>query len=107
VKPSHLILDGLSELRLLAGDPLRYRRQLLALKGFFAEQRMTVVCLDDRTFQMGEIQPESLVGGNLVLERYLPAYGRARRRLFVTKMRGARLRDCQTRPGDLPTSDPH
>lgn len=93
VKPQHLILDGLSELRLLAGDPLRYRRQLLALKGFFVDRGITVLCLDDRTYQMGEIQPESLVGGNIVLDRYLPTYGRARRRLFVTKVRGANFRE--------------
>jgi circadian clock protein KaiC len=93
VKPKSLVLDGLSELRLLAGDPLRYRRQLLALKGFFAKRGTTVLCLDDRTYQMAEIQPESLVGGNIVLERYHPNYGGARRRLFVTKVRGANFRE--------------
>lgn len=93
VKPDHIIFDGLSEMRLLAGDPLRYRRQLLSLKGYFVDRGITVVALDDRTFQMGEIQPESLVGGNLVLERILPDYGRSRRRLFVTKIRGADFRE--------------
>ena len=93
VKPSHVVFDGLAELRLLAGDALRYRRQLLSLKGYFADKQITVLCLDDRTFQMGEIQPESLVGGNIVLERYLPEYGRARRRLFVTKIRGGEFRE--------------
>jgi circadian clock protein KaiC len=93
VKPDHIIFDGLSELRLLAGDPLRYRRQLLSLKGYFSDRAITVVALDDRTFQMGEIQPESLVGGNLILERILPDYGRSRRRLFVTKIRGADFRE--------------
>ena len=93
VKPKHVIFDGLAELRLMAGDALRYRRQLLSLKAYFFDKEITVLCLDDRTFQMGEIQPESLVGGNIVLERHLPEYGRARRRLFVTKIRGGAFRE--------------
>jgi circadian clock protein KaiC len=93
ISPEHVVFDGLSELRLLSGDPLRYRRQLLAFKEFFAVRGATVLLLDDRTAQFGEVQPESLVGGNVVLERFLPSYGRARRRLFVTKMRGANFRE--------------
>jgi circadian clock protein KaiC len=93
VKPAHVIFDGLAELRLMAGDPLRYRRQLLSLKSYFTDKNITVLSLDDRTFQMGGIQPESLVGGNIVLERNLPEYGRARRRMFVTKLRGADFRE--------------
>jgi circadian clock protein KaiC len=93
VRPAHVVFDGLSELRLLAGDPLRYRRQLLSLKAYFSDRAATLLALDDRTYQMGEIQPESLVGGNIVLDRYLPTYGGARRRLFVTKVRGADFRD--------------
>ncbi|HWD94283.1 MAG TPA: ATPase domain-containing protein [Verrucomicrobiae bacterium] len=93
LKPAHVIFDGLSELRLLAGDPLRYRRQLLSLKNFFYDRKITVMALDDRTFPMGDIQPESLVGGNIVLERHLPVYGRSRRKLFVTKVRGANFRE--------------
>ena len=68
----HVVFDGLSELRLLSGDPLRYRRQLLALKQFFAQRQTTVLLLDDRSSPFGDIQPESLVGGNIVLERFLP-----------------------------------
>ena len=93
VNPEHVVFDGLSEMRLLTGEPLRYRRQLLALREFFAERRVTVILLDDRAAQFGEIQPESLVGGNLVLERYLPEYGRARRRMYVTKIRGANFQE--------------
>lgn len=93
VKPSHVVFDGLAEMRLMAGDALRYRRQLLSLKAYFTDRNITVISLDDRTFQMGEIQPESLVGGNIVLERHLPEYGRARRRLFVTKIRGGDFRE--------------
>lgn len=93
LEPAHVIFDGLSELRLLAGDALRYRRQLLSLKNFFYDRKVTVLALDDRTFPLGEIQPESLVGGNIVLERHLPAYGRSQRKLFVTKVRGADFRE--------------
>jgi circadian clock protein KaiC len=93
VRPDHVVFDGLSEIRLLSGDALRYRRQLLSLKEFFAKSGATVVLLDDRSARMHDIQPESLVGGNIVLERHMPAYGRARRRLYVTKVRGARFRE--------------
>jgi circadian clock protein KaiC len=93
IRPQHVVFDGLSELRLLSGDALRYRRQLLALKEFLASKAATVLLLDDRSVPFGEIQPESLVGGNIVLERSLPIYGRARRRLFVTKVRGGNFRE--------------
>lgn len=93
VAPTCVVFDGLSELRLLSGDRLRYRRQLLALKEFFAAKRATVLVLDDRSSAFPDLQPESLVGGSLVLERHLPAYGRARRRLFVTKVRGSNFRE--------------
>ncbi len=89
VKPHHVVFDGLSEMRLLSGSPLVYRRQLLALKEYFAERHATVLLLDDRSSSFGSIQPESLVGGNVVLERTLPQYGRARRRMYVTKVRGS------------------
>ncbi|MCC2669026.1 MAG: kaiC [Armatimonadetes bacterium] len=92
-RPQHVVFDGLSEMRLMAGDALRYRRQLLSLKEYFAAQGATVLALDDRAHPFSVIQPESLVGGNLVLERTLPEYGRARRRLFVTKVRGANFRE--------------
>jgi circadian clock protein KaiC len=93
VEPQFVVFDGLSELRLLSGEPLRYRRQLLSLKEFFANKGITAILLDDRSAALGDLQPESLVGGNIVLERYLPAYGRARRRLLVTKVRGAHFRE--------------
>ncbi len=92
-KPRHVVFDGLSEMRLLAGNPLVYRRQLLAMKDFFAERHATVVLLDDRSSAFGIDSPESLVGGTIVLERTLPEYGRARRRLYVTKVRGAKFRE--------------
>jgi circadian clock protein KaiC len=93
LNPSCVVFDGLSELRLLSGEPLRYRRQLLSLKEFFANRQATVLLLDDRSANFGDMQPESLVGGNIMLERLLPIYGRARRRLFVTKVRGAHFRE--------------
>lgn len=93
IRPQHVVFDGLSELRLLSGDALRYRRQLLSLKEFLAVREVTVLLLDDRSVPFGEIQPESLVGGNIVLDRSLPPYGRARRRIFVTKVRGANFRE--------------
>jgi circadian clock protein KaiC len=92
MQPEHVVFDGLSELRLLSGDPLRYRRQLLSLKAFFARKQATVLLLDDRSASFSDMQPESLVGGNIVLERHMPAYGRARRRLFVSKVRGSHFR---------------
>ena len=93
VDPQFVVFDGLSEMRLLSGEALRYRRQLLAIKEFFAKRGTTVVLLDDRSSAFPEFQPESLVGGNIVLERLMPAYGRARRRLNVTKVRGAHFRE--------------
>lgn len=92
-QPQHVVFDGLSEMRLLAGDALVYRRQLLALKEFFAERETTVLLLDDRSSAFGNVQPESLVGGNIVMERNLPQYGRARRRLYATKVRGSDFRE--------------
>jgi circadian clock protein KaiC len=92
-RPRHIVFDGLSELRLLSGNQLIYRRQLLALKEFFAERHATALLLDDRSSPFGDLQPESLVGGNIVLERILPQYGRARRRLHVTKVRGSNFRE--------------
>jgi circadian clock protein KaiC len=92
-KPQNVVFDGLSEMRLLSGNLLVYRRQLLALKEFFAERGTTVLLLDDRSSLFGDIQPESLVGGSIVLERTLPQYGRARRRMYATKVRGSDFRE--------------
>lgn len=83
-----VVFDGMSELRLLAAEPLRYRRQLLALKQYFDERGTTVLLLDDLTHAMGGIGAESIVGTNILLESSLPAYGGMRRRLVVTKVRG-------------------
>jgi circadian clock protein KaiC len=89
VKPERVVFDGLAELRLLAADPLRYRRELLALKAYFEAQKMTVLLLDDRTNTSDQLDPESIVGGSIVMETYLPGYGGARRRMYITKVRGS------------------
>jgi circadian clock protein KaiC len=93
VNPQCVVFDGMSELRLLSNDALRYRRTLLSFKDLFAKKRITTLLLDDRSAAFQGVQPESLVGGNIVLERHMPAYGRARRRMFVTKIRGSHFRE--------------
>jgi circadian clock protein KaiC len=92
LKPARLIFDSLSELRLLAGDPLRYRRQLLALKQFFRGRRCTVILLDDLTSSGRDLQVQSIAHGVLVLEQLTPEYGSDRRRMRVLKHRGRKFR---------------
>ena len=72
LKPARVIFDSLSELRLLAGDPLRYRRQLLALKQFFRGRKCTVLLLDDLTSAGRDLQVQSIAHGVIVLEQLLP-----------------------------------
>jgi circadian clock protein KaiC len=91
LRPERIVVDSLSEMRLLAGDPLRYRRQIMALKQFFgAASGSTVLFLDDRTATAGD-QLHSVVHGVVALEQLVPEYGGARRRLRVTKIRGVRF----------------
>ena len=92
LKPTRLVFDSLSELRLLAGDPLRYRRQLLALKQFFRGRRCTVLLLDDLTSSGRDLQVQSIAHGVVVLEQLLPEYGSDRRRLRILKHRGRKFR---------------
>lgn len=92
LKPTRVVFDSLSELRLLAGDPLRYRRQLLALKQFFRGRRCTVILLDDLTSAARDLQVQSIAHGVIVLEQLTPEYGSDRRRLRVIKHRGRRFR---------------
>lgn len=93
VKPQRVVLDSLSEIRLLAQSGLRYRKQILALKQFFAARDVTVLCLDDRTSEIQDIQLQSVPHGVLELERYTPLYGAARRRLQLIKVRGLNFTD--------------
>lgn len=86
--PRRLVIDSLSELRLLAQNPLRYRRQILALKQFFSTRACTVILLDDRTSQPGDLQLHSIAHGVISLEQSASGFGAERRRLQVTKMRG-------------------
>ena len=88
VKPRRVVFDSLSELRLLAQNPLRYRRQILALKQFFAGRNCTVLLLDDRTSDESDLQVRSIAHGVLTLEQLSPEYGAERRRLRVVKLRG-------------------
>ena len=88
VKPRRVVIDSLSELRLLAQNPLRYRRQILALKQFFAGRKCTVLLLDDRTSEDTDLQVRSIAHGVLTLEQLSPEYGAERRRLRVVKLRG-------------------
>lgn len=93
VKPDRVVLDSLSEIRLLAQSTLRYRKQILALKQFFAGRNITVLFLDDRTAEVSDMQLQSVPHGVVELERYTPLYGAARRRLQILKMRGLNFRD--------------
>jgi circadian clock protein KaiC len=87
-KPRRVVIDSLSEIRLLAQNPLRYRRQTLALKQFFIGRECTVFLLDDLTSETEDLQLQSIAHGVLSLEQLSPEYGAERRRLRVTKLRG-------------------
>ena len=105
--PSRVVFDSLSEMRLLAQDPLRYRRQILSLKQFFNGRQATVLLLDDLTGSGGQqdLQLHSICHGVVTLERLTLDFGAARRRLLVQKMRGIEFRagyhDLVIRPGGL------
>jgi circadian clock protein KaiC len=92
VKPLRVVFDSLSELRLLAGNPLRYRRQILALKQYFAGRRCTVILLDDMTSTSHDLQVQSIAHGVVRLEQRYPEYGSERRRLIALKYRGTSFR---------------
>lgn len=91
-KPARVVFDSLSEMRLLAQNPLRYRRQVLALKRFFAERACTVMMLDDRSAADTDTQLASIAHGVLSMEQSFDQYGPSRRRLLVLKMRGIAYR---------------
>ncbi len=90
--PRRIVFDSLSEMRLLAQNALRYRRQILALKQFFIGRRSTVLLLDDRTSEHHDLHLQSIAHGVITLEQLAPEFGAERRRLRVVKMRGARYR---------------
>src|SRR5580765_3968685 len=105
LKPTRVVFDSLSELRLLAGNSLRYRRQILALKQFFAGRDCSVLMLDDMTSTQHDLQVQSIAHAVLRLEQLNSDYGAARRRLVVVKYRGRNFRggyhDCKIVLGGL------
>jgi circadian clock protein KaiC len=93
IQPSRIVFDSLSELRMLARDPLRYRRQILGLKHYFADRECTVLLLDDRTAEGSDLQLQSIAHGVIMLQSLEREFGVKRRRLEVRKMRGSRYRE--------------
>ena len=92
IAPERVVFDSLSELRLLAQSALRYRRQILALKQYFANKQITVLLLDDRTSEPGDQQLQSLAHGVITLEQIAPVYGEDCRRMRIVKLRGRKFR---------------
>ena len=92
LNPTCVVLDSLSELRLLAGSALRYRRQILALKQFFVGRNCTSLLLDDMTATEQDVQMQSIAHAVIRLEELNPDYGSERRRLRVVKYRGTKYR---------------
>ena len=92
LKPTRVVIDSLSEMRLLAQNPLRYRRQILALKQFFIGRQCTVLLLDDSTTGSEDLQLRSIAHGVISLEQLSPEYGAERRRLRIAKLRGQKYR---------------
>ena len=92
IEPSRVVIDSLSEIRLLAQSSLRYRRQILAIKHYFAKQGATVLLLDDMTTEVLDKTVHSVVHGVIHLEELAPDYGSERRRLRVIKYRGQAFR---------------
>ena len=105
VAPARIVFDSLSEIRLLAQGPLRFRRQVLALKHFFAKRNCTVLFLDDLTQNEDDLSLHSLAHGVVRLDQLAVSYGAERRRLRVYKMRGRAFRggfhDFAIRTGGL------
>ena len=93
VKPKRVVIDSLSEIRLLAQGSLRYRRQILALKHYFARHSSTVMMLDDLTAETLDRAVHSIAHSVVHLDQLAPIYGGERRRLRVTKCRGQSFRN--------------
>jgi circadian clock protein KaiC len=95
VRPARVVIDSLSELRLLAREPIRYRRQLLALKRYFVSRGATVLLLDaTHPSRPNDLQSNTLVHGVILLEQSMPDFGLKRRRLSVAKLRGVKYDDA-------------
>ena len=93
LNPARVVFDSLSELRMLARESLRYRRQILALKRYFAGKDCTVLLLDDRTAEGNDLQLQSIAHGVIMLHSLEREFGAKRRRLEVRKMRGSKFRE--------------
>jgi len=93
LRPLRMVLDSLSEMRLMAQNPLRYRRQILSFKQHFSTRRSTVLLLDDRTAAGPNDQVQSIVHGIVSLQTVPLKFGINRRYLSVTKMRGSKFRE--------------
>jgi circadian clock protein KaiC len=93
VEPARMVLDSLSEMRLMAQSALRYRREILRLKQHFASRQCTVLLLDDRSHSAQEGQVQSIVHGMIALQTVPLKFGINRRFLSVAKMRGSRFRE--------------
>ncbi len=93
VNPHRVVFDSLSELRMLARDPLRYRRQILALKRYFSGRHCTVLLLDDRTSEGNHLELQSIAHGVLMMQSLERDFGVKRRRIEVRKMRGCKFRE--------------
>lgn len=91
-KPQRVVIDSLSEIMLLAQSPLRYRRQILALKHYFSRNGVTVLMLDDLTAEMNDRTMHSIAHGVIHLDELAPDYGSERRRMRVMKYRGQKYR---------------
>jgi circadian clock protein KaiC len=91
-EPKRIVIDSLSEIRLLAQSSLRYRRQLLAMKHYFARSAATVLALDDLTAEANDKTAHSIAHGVVRLEELTPNYGAERRRLRIMKYRGQAFR---------------
>ena len=92
IKPRRVVFDSLSELRLITGSPLQYRRHISALKRFFSGRNCTVMLLDDLTANDRDLQVQSLAHGVVLLDQWYPDYGSERRRVRVVKYRGMQFR---------------
>jgi circadian clock protein KaiC len=92
-RPARVVFDALSEMKMLARDPLRFRRQIWELKDYFSSRGCTVLLLDYRTDPDSDLQLHSLSSGAIRLEQLAPEYGGQRRRLRVQKLRAVSFRD--------------
>ncbi len=93
IKPQRIVIDSMSEIRMLARESLRYRRQVLTLKQFFTRHEATVLLLDDRTSDRSDLQLQSIAHGALRMEVVAREFGVTRRRLIVLKVRGTTYRE--------------